>query len=240
MKRSIVFFLVAFLVTTLTYAQNFEGMISYSVAIELSAKMKEKGMTKETIMAIMDEDGGFPETINYQYKGNNYVLEVPKAGSKSIYTGANNTLYSFSEDEPNMITATDASVNLEYLMYGTNPSVVQEPTDVSINGRACKKIVITWSNGSYEYYYSPGYLPMDPALYKNFTYNMWNKYLELSKALPLRIVKKGGADSITLVMTLETASYAKIDDSIFELPKMRLDEELSALMPSNQKAYRKL
>ncbi|GLB52600.1 hypothetical protein NBRC110019_16400 [Neptunitalea chrysea] len=240
MKRTIVFYILTLFTATFSFAQSFEGILSYSVDIELSAKMKEKGMTKETVMVIMDEDGGFPETINYKYKGGNYVLEVPKSGSKSIYIGAKNTLYSFSKDKPQLITATDTSVNLEHLMYGINPSVTTEETDVIINGKTCKKIVISWSNGTYEYYYSDNYLSMDPALYKDFNYNMWNAYLKISKALPLRIVKKGGDESITLIMNLETASYAKLDDAIFNLPAMRIDEELSAIMPSNQKTYRKL
>ncbi|GLB47848.1 hypothetical protein Y10_02160 [Neptunitalea sp. Y10] len=221
-------------------AQNFEGSLSYSVDFELTPKMKEKGMTKEIVMEIMSKDGGFSKVINYWYKKDNYLLEVPNTGSKSIYIGEKNTLYSFTKENPNTIIATDVTINLDNQMYGNKPTVSVEDTDEVILGKKCKRVTISWSNGTTEYYFSPGFLPMDAKLYKDFNHNMWNAYLEKSNALPLRIVKKGSNDYLTFIMNLQNIDETRVSKKEFDLPEMVIDELNSDFMPANQKAYTKI
>jgi hypothetical protein len=229
-------FILLVLITTIAFGQNFEGTLSYKTDIELSDKMKKMGLTKEILMKKMQEENSFSSKINYSYKGNNYLIEMADNGTTSKYIGEKNTIYTREKDD-DLIVAIDASIDLENLMFGTSPKIEKQETDVIILGKKCEKIVIIWKTGVYEYYYNSEFLKMSPELYKNHKYDMWFEFLNISKSLPLRIVKKVNG-MMTIKMDLIDYNQTEIDSKNFELPKMKLDKELTKYVPTkNQKIY---
>lgn len=122
-------------------------------------------------------------------------------------------------------------------MLGTKPKEEFGETTIEVLGKRCKKVTIIWKAGQFEYYYNSEYLKMDSSLFLNYNYDGWYQFLKKSNSLPLRIVKKVGGMIIT-TMDLIEVNEVNVNDSVFELPKMKLDEELSELTPENQKVYK--
>ena len=135
-------FIVSIFITTISFGQNFEGTLSYSYDIELSIEMKETGLTKEILMKKMKEENSFSSQINYSYKENNYLVEMIDNGTISKYIGEKHTIYTREKDD-DLIVASDASIDLENLMFGTSPQIEKKETDVIILGQKCDKVVIT-------------------------------------------------------------------------------------------------
>lgn len=233
--RKITFILLT-LITTISFGQNFEGTLTYTTSIELSEKMKKMGLTKEILMKKMEEENSFSSKINYSYKEDNYLIEMSDNGTSSKYIGEKNTIYTREKDD-DLIVAIDASIDLENQMFGTTPKIEKMETDVIILDKKCNKVVVTWKTGVYEYYYNADFLKMDSNLYKNHKYDMWFEYLKISNALPLRIVKKT-AGMMTLTMDLIDLKETNIGITKFDLPKMKLDKEMSKYVPKNQTVYK--
>lgn len=239
MKITRIVLYVAIMFSAFVYGQNFEGSLLYSVDFTLSEKAIAKGMTREMIEERLKKNKEALSPVQYWYKGSNYLRKLVDIGHTGIYLGTTNTLYNQKVGE-NTITAIDASVDMETDVYHKPPSVEIADTDVVILGKKCKKVVVIWSNNVYEYYFSPGYLPMNPDLYKNYNLNMWHKYLSLAKALPLRMVKGSTDGSVQITMDLIEVKETKVDAGLFTLPKMALDKELSEHLPKNQQIYKKI
>lgn len=236
MKTSKNIIILLLLISTVTFGQNFEGTLTYSTDISLSSKMKEMGLTKEILMDKMKEENSFSSKINYSYKSGNYLMEMVDNGTTSKYIGEKNTIYTRQKND-DLIIGVDAGIDLENEMFGTTPKIEIKETDVIILDKKCSKVVVTWKTGIYEYYFNSGFLKMDSNLYKNHKYDMWFEYLKISNALPLRIVKKTGG-MMTLTMDLISINETQIDLKRFDLPKMKIDEEMSKYVPKNQTVYK--
>ncbi len=229
-------FILMFLINIVLLGQSFEGVLTYKTDIELSQKMKEMGLTKEIIMKKMKEENSFSDQIKYTYKGSNYLMQMLDNGTETKYIGEENTIYTREKDD-DLIIAIDASIDLENQMFGTSPKIEKKETDVIILDKKCDKVIVTWKTGTYEYYYNSGFLKMDSDLYKNHKYDMWFEFLQVSRSLPLRIVKKVSG-MMTITMDLIDVKEFKVDMAKFDLPKMKLDKEMSKYVAKNQVVYK--
>lgn len=236
-KTIVLFTLLVAFVSTYSFSQNFEGVLSYSMDFELLDQLKQMGVTKEVLAEKMKKENSFSKTINCSYKNQNYLIEMIDNGTRSIYLGEDNTIYTRGKNE-DLVVAIDAGIDLENLMFGTKAKIENKETDVVILGKKCNKVVITGKAGVSEYYYNSDFLKIDPELYKNHKYDMWYEFLSISKSLPLRIVKEVKG-MMKIKMELINYKEEEIDVENFILPKIKIDEELSKFVPTkNQKIYK--
>ena len=78
---------------------------------------------------------------------------------------------------------------------------------------------------------------MDPALYTNHLSDGWAAFLNISHALPIRIVKTiTEVGSVTL--TLSSFKEEKVDDRIFDIPELVPDGKLNVLKIANRELMR--
>ena len=231
-----VLFTLLILMSTISFSQNFEGTVTYELDIEVSEKMKEMGMTKEVLIEKMKESNTFFKVIKYTYKNDNYLIEPEKVGTKSIYNGNDNKIYTIQKNE-DIIVATDASIDLQEKMTGKPPKIQNSDDNVIIYDKPCKKVSIIWDMGTYEYYYNSDYLKINPELYKNHIYDGWFGFLKISKSLPFKIVKK--QMGMTMTLNLTNISETPIEDKIFKLPKMKIDKDMNVFAQKNQTIYTK-
>ena len=234
MKKILFILLVS--ISTLSNAQNFEGVLTYKIDIEVSEKMKEMGMTKEIVIQTMKDSKTYFENIAYTYKNDSYCIDIKDVGTKSIYNAKDNKIYTIQKKE-DIIVATDTSIDLEQTMTGKYPEIKEEKEETLIFKKPCRKISVIWGMGTYEYYYSSNFLKIDAELYKNHIYDGWYDFLKLSSALPVRIVKR--QMGLTITLTLVSINEDKIHDRIFELPKMKLDKDMAEFAQKNQTIYTK-
>lgn len=237
LKQKLFFLIIIF--TVHAFGQNFEGTLLYTVDFKLSDKSIEKGVTREMVAEKLTKSNGALSPVQYWYKDNNYVRKLVDVGNTGIYIGNSLTLYNQKPGDENIL-AIDVSIDPETDIYNKPPAVELQDTDVILLGKKCKKVVVLWSNTKYEYYFSPGYLPMNPDTYKNYNLNMWHSYLQLAKALPLRMVKESADGSVIIIMDVAKVEETKVDNDLFNLPEMKLDEDQSNYLPKNQKIYKKI
>ncbi len=214
--------------------QNFEGVLTYSMTIEFSGNMEGVVPNVDVYKKKLKETASFSKETTYTYKGGDYRVDMVDTGTTMIYRNKENTIYT-KERNYNKFIVTEADIDLEKQMFGALPDIAQVETDVTILGRKCNKVVISYRAGVYEYYYAKGFLKMDPVLYKGHTYNRWYEFLKISNALPLRIVKN--TLGMSVIMDVVKIDTTEIDMKLFDIPKINLNKEMSRSVPENQKVY---
>ena len=233
--------LLLLLTTGLLFGQSFEGTLVYNLQYQfkISDKLAKMGMTEEKLIARMKQDGSWSDSVKTMYKQGDYITySNSNPQSWSVYKSEINKLYAFQEGEASDIcTVTDASIDLEFQMTGQKPSIVKLDTTAQINGMTCEVVQVKWKTGIYEYWYHPGTLPVDPKLFEKHIYDGWADYLKISKALPIRIVKKvKGLATVTFTLAAQRAG--KIDENLFKIPKLVSDKDLNAFKMANTEIMR--
>jgi hypothetical protein len=222
-------------------AQSFEGTLNYNVEykFDIAPEMEKMGLTKEVLIEKMKSEGKWSDSLRITYKKDKYIMYTnfsPQAWS--IYLGETNKIYSFQQDDSEGIcTITDASIDLEQQMTGNKPVIGKTGTVTPVNGWMCEDVKVTWKSGTYDYYYHPSSFEMDPTLYANHIYDGWAGYLNISHALPVRIVKSiKGVGTVTL--TLSSYKEEKVDSMIFEIPELVPDKDLNIIKIANRELMR--
>lgn len=231
--------LLALFSTAMAYGQSFEGTLTYVPQVELSPKLAKMGMTKEWLVNKLKEEGSWADTICTSYKGGNYCTvlnNTPK--SWSTYKAETNKIYALQEGEAaDICIVTDASIDLEFKITGKQPSVQKLDTAVSINGTPCEVVRVKWKSGTYDYYYSPSRLQVDPSLFARHVFDGWASFLQISRALPLRIVKTTNG-MMTITMDLVAIDQKTVDERLFSLPTMVADKDLNPVPTGNKEVMR--
>ena len=161
------------LLANLSFGQSFEGTLSYVTDFEIAGKMKAMGITKEDLITRMRQEGSYTDTVKVSYKqGNSYTLMNSNPKSWSIYKSEQNKIYSLQDGEASDIcTITDASVDYESTLTGKMPSVTKLDSVAVVNGINCNIVRVKWKTGTYDYYYNPDQLKVDPTLFKKHIYD---------------------------------------------------------------------
>jgi hypothetical protein len=229
------------LIAGILRGQSFEGTLTYAAEYKfnVSPDMEKMGVTKEKLIEKMIKEGTWSDSIKVTYKQDNYIIYTDfSPAAWSIYRGQTNRIYSFKEnDTAGVCIVTDASIDLEQQMKGIKPVTANTGITVDINGWMCELVRVIWKSGSYDYYYQPSTFKIDPALYANHISEGWAGYLQISHALPIKIMKSiNGVGTVTL--TLSTFKEETVDDKIFEIPELIPDSGLNALKIANREVMR--
>lgn len=236
--KSLLILLLAAFCTISTQAQNFEGVLTYTVELEVGKEMQQFGLTAETLKESLKEEGSWADTIKITYHNGNYHYQPLMANKTyTIYRADSNKIFGFTDDNEHC-TVTDAGVDLEKAMGGKGPKIFKRDTTITVNGTVCKIVRVKWATGYYDYYYADNINPIDPAFYSKHINDGLASYLAFAKALPVRIVKNVAGNAF--IMTLADTRLQKIPDTLFALPAMEPDdtEESSLLNTLNVKTMK--
>ncbi len=214
--------------------ENFEGIIEYGVKFEMLENFKRLGISEEDFIKQLKENNQFFSEIQYYYRKGDYcIISKQKAfQEKQIYLAKTNLIYYFKDD---LIITSDASIDLESLK-GDKPKVELLEKIEKVNNEKCRIVKITWKLGTYYYYFKPEFLTIEPEFFEKHNYDMFNEYLKISKALPVKIIKEID-NFMKIEMTIKSHKRQKIRDSFFELPDMKENLNLREYTPSHQRVY---
>lgn len=229
--------LTAFIVplSLVSKAQNFEGTLVYSVNIELGEMFKTMGVTIADVRQKMEDEGAWFDTIRSTYKGSNYINVLNSVvTTKTIYKADSNKLFTFADSICMIMSADDS--NLEEAFKKGTPKVFKRDTSVEINGKKCNVVRVEWKKDYIEYFYNENTYPMEGSLYKQHKQDGWGDYLAIANALPLKIVKTSSGTYTTL--TLVKAEPKTVSDTLFAIPELVEDEDLSFFNSMNIKAMK--
>ena len=220
------------LVTTLSFAQSFEGKLTYVVEFDITAqKIGDFEITETQILDKMKEEGAYFDTIIITIKEGNYIKKNNSNTQETvIYLSDSNNVYVLQKDFE-FITITDASKISPFNIEVGEYKLIKSDTTKSILGTDCEIITLSWGTlGTEQYCYNKDMAPIDPKLFENHIYEGLNTVLNITHSYPLEI-KKTMNDFISVKMTLVNYADEKIDDAVFVLPAMEAAEkEYSDLM----------
>jgi hypothetical protein len=187
-------------ISTLTFAQNFEGKVTY----QNSYKSKMQGVTDEQFTAMMGT------TQEYWIKGGNYKSTLN--GSVvlwMLYVNKDNKLYSKLANSE-IVYWNDGSQNTNEVIKA---EINKEAT--TILGYKCDELVLTGKIGVEKYYFNSS-LKIDGSLFKNHKYGNWSEFTSRANAIPLKMLIETPQFSIESTAT-EVKPMA-LEDQFFQLP----------------------
>ncbi|RYY66713.1 MAG: hypothetical protein EOO12_03410 [Chitinophagaceae bacterium] len=220
--------MLAFL-PALCFAQTFEGEAVYQNRFLFSGQATKMGLDSATLVSKMIADGDISEVVRLQVKGGSFAWsQVGHEANRQVYRAGGNKLYSFFEGA-DVCKVYDVTVDAETVLLKTAPSATLLDTQVLVAGQACKVVRVRWKSGHYDYYFSPGFLPVDGSLFANYKYDGWGAYLAIANALPLRIDKVSSL--MTISTTLQRAEGRAVDAGTFALPQLAPANDLKSFVP---------
>lgn len=188
--------IASLLVTQLSFAQSYEGSITYKM--EMLNPMPEQ-MTDSMWTAMLKEKFGEKGHIvqKYYYKGATYMSEVDAGVEQGfqLYSPEEGLLYNWQKGEDEAITF-DTKQNDEKLK-----KIIENNGTLEILGITCQSITLKTSFSEITLWYNPEYFPMDASLYKGHVYGFYEQSLEKMKCLPLKIEMKSGFTHTIQTMT---------------------------------------
>ncbi|MCL2326944.1 MAG: DUF4412 domain-containing protein [Bacteroidetes bacterium] len=208
-------------------AQSFEGTVIYKVTttFSMSDEFVELGVNEEEAQSLFDGLSA-PDTIVYLHRTNGDYIARPNgtAATRMIYKQKENKIYSFDDD-----AAEDADVcmviNVAQTIMQEMPTVTKLDTIVKVNGVDCEIVRITWSEGETDFYYNSSLLQINPKLYEKHLFDGFADFTQISKSLPLQIVKKAGF--MNFVITAVHYTEEPIDAKLFVIPKLKPAKNLN-------------
>jgi hypothetical protein len=211
---------------TFTFAQSFEGKLTYKVEFDMKVKKIGKiEITKEQVLDKMKKEGEYFDTLVITLKNGNYKKEDNSNSRKKIvYKSDVNKIYTFQKDFDHVVI-TDAKK--KYALNLKLPEPTFEKTDSLkvVNGYNCKLVKLSWDKLGEEYYfYNSEVVKLDAQLFKNHNNEYFNNIIEISNSYPIEIIKTV-MNFITIKMTLIKISEEKILDDEFKLPKFEKAEK---------------
>ncbi len=200
-------FLLLFVFTSLSFAQNFEGKITYKNVYD-SKNPQVTDHQWDVMMGTKQE---------YYYKNGNYKSVVNGTLIQwQLYLQNKNKIYTKMVNSDTAF-ATDASIkNDSVLSYTINKRFT------AVLGHTCDELVLTCTTGIQKYYFSE-HCKIDALLFQKHLYGNWYEYLKLSNALPLMMIIQN--QQYELTSTAIEIEEKKLNISIFEEPK-NLDKQV--------------
>ena len=188
------------LATTTSYAQTFEGKITYANRY----KSKLPNVTDQQFGAMMGS------TMEYSIKGGNYKSVTNGTFFQwQVYINKDNKLYNKMASSASILY-NDGAVNADEVIQSEINKGVFE-----ILGHKCDELILTCKSGVQKYYFDRK-LKVDAKLFENHKFGNWSEVISKSGSIPLKIVIDNAQFTIESVAT-EIKSMP-LDDKIFELP----------------------
>ncbi|MCK6617635.1 MAG: hypothetical protein L6Q51_08320 [Cyclobacteriaceae bacterium] len=206
---------------------SFQGIITYIQDLEVGGAFKKMGITKEMLMAEINKEGKWFDTLWVNYRLGNYAqFGNNKAQTTKVYDPSDNIIYTF-ELTGNDLCSVQEAVDLTLGGEADKPTVTVVDSAVTIMGLPCKIIRMKWSLGQYDYYYNETQARVNPELFANHTSEGFAEFLKMSGSLPLQIVKSVmGMDIIQTAVDIQQGS---VDRNAFNIPELVEDESLNAI-----------
>jgi len=171
MKKLLIVFFI-FFSTVSVFPQSFEGKVVY----QNSFKSKMPNMKDEQFNAMMGT------RQEYYLKGGDYKSVFNGTYLQSqLYINKENKLYNKMSNSETYFW-NDGSTSDDSII-----SVKLNKVAVDILGYQCDELILTCKSGVQKYYFNSKF-GIDPKLYANHKYGNWKEYLELAKALPLKMI----------------------------------------------------
>jgi hypothetical protein len=199
MKKTLSFF-AATVLTIASFAQSFEGKISYvntykSKMTNVTDEQFTKMMGSQQVYCI--KEGDYKSFTNGQYL------------QWQLYVNQDNKLYSKVANSESLLWNDGAANADEVLKSELNKSVT------TIAGYLCDELVLTCKSGIQKYYFS-SQLGVNPALFINHKFGNWYELLSRSKSLPLKMVVDNS--QMTFESTATEVVAMQLDKTFFMLP----------------------
>jgi len=199
MKR-ICLLTMTILMTSLAYAQNFEGKIIYNN----SFKSKSPQITGEQLTVMMGDN------MEYYIKEGNYKSTTNGSFVQwQLYVNKDNKLYNKMSNSETVYW-NDASVNEDPVVNATVNKGVAE-----IMGHKCDELILVCKSGVQKYYFNSKFA-VSPAYFTNHKYGNWYEFISRSSAVPLKSVIDNS--QFTMESTATEIKPMKLDLSFFALP----------------------
>ncbi len=217
-KFSITFLLI--FISFNSFAQLFEGHLTYKIDFEVLPKMKKMGMTKELLVEQMKMEGLFygSQVTTYSKTGFYRVNFDNSNKTWSIYRPDSNKVYTFIKAS-DTCSVLDVEIDIESELTKKETKIFILDTVVTILNKPCSVIRIKWQSGYYDYAYHRGLFRVNPVYYQNYKFEGWAEFIKKSECLPLQITKvTEGMMSITY--TIVDFKEEKIDDTMFIIPEL--------------------
>jgi len=187
-------------VSTATFAQSFEGKLTY----QNSFKSKMPNVTDELFTEMMGKSWEYSmKGASYHTACNGTLLQW------QLYLPKENKLYSKFSNSP-AILWNDGAVNAD--------SVIKTELNknaLEILGNSCDELILTCKSGVQKYYFSSKY-KVDPALFQNHKFGNWYTYISQAKAMPLKIVIDNAQFTLESIAT--AVKKERVNEQLFTLP----------------------
>ncbi|MCS3794744.1 hypothetical protein [Niastella sp. OAS944] len=200
MKAKALLFLLTILCMATSFAQTFEGKITY----KNKYKSKMPNVTDAQLTSMM---GGkyeyYIKNGNYKSTTNGLMLQW------QLYVNKENKLYN-KMASTETLTWYDGAVNKDSILkLELNEGVTE------ILGYKCDELIFTCVSGVQKYYFSKK-IAVDPKLFANHKFMNWYEYISRSNALPLKAIVDNA--QFTWESIASDVQEVKLEESFFALP----------------------
>jgi len=201
MKSLITLLLVCCLVTGAFAQTNFEGVITYSS----SYKSHMPHVTDDQITRY------FGATQLFYVKGaySKYMYSDGRWLKWSLYLPMEKKVYEMQAKSDSVLWY---SVTVD---HDTITNTELKRNDTTILGYPCDKLTFTCKDGAQIYYFNAKFA-VDPVLYADFKEVNYYAYLNIAKAVALKVVFSGRDFTETMIAT--EVKPMPLDDQLFVLP----------------------
>lgn len=193
-------FLLAALCTATSFAQSFEGKITY----KNKYKSKMPNVTDAQLTSMM---GGkyeyFIKNGDYKSTTNGLMLQW------QLYVNKDNKLYN-KMASTETLTWYDGATNKDSILKVEFHEGVTE-----IIGYTCDELIFTCISGVQKYYFSKK-IGVDAKLFANHKFMNWSEYISKANALPLKAIVDNA--QFTWESIASEVQEMKLDAAFFELP----------------------
>lgn len=204
--------LIFTLASTVTYAQTFEGWITYKIdALNPNPEMIPDSIWQQKMKETLGTQELFIQ--KYYYKKDKYTSEMNMGKEKSflVYNPQDKLLYSWQMNTNEGVTIDSRKYADEFVEIINNKSVE------TILGIPCQSIIVKSKSGQLTLWYNNRYFKMDAGFYKGHIYGHWEQILNRIGCLPLKIEQKGFMTRI--VQTAIAYKEEPVNDTRFAIPK---------------------
>ncbi len=194
-------FLIAFLISICSFAQNFEGKIVYTNSV----KSKIPNVTDEQFATMMGT------TQEYFIKAGDYKsISNGSLFQYQLYINKDNKLYSKMSNSEALLWNDGSENKDEIIKSELNKGVIE------ILGYNCDELILTCKSGIQKYYFNSK-IAVDTKSFTNHKYGNWYEFLLKSNSLPLKIVIDN--PQFTLESIATEVKAMKLENTFFDLPE---------------------
>jgi len=194
-------------ITPSTQTKYFEGTVKYKFLMDNVTNLTDD----EIAQKLLESQEVLGRHMTYHFKGQNMksIIDGPYFKVTS-YSDGTDSMYMYNPDEKSLMkVSTYDDWDFEY------DTMTKTENAKIINNIECDLLSFKSEKYTWNYYYNDKY-KLNPEDHKHYQNCFWNKAIEETGALPLRM--DGKISGSSMYLEAENIIEEKLDDSIFELP----------------------